>query len=508
MVFSFFKKDQKEVKGAGSRPSPRAPARPVRPEHKPVARPLSAPVNRSLNRPTSPELTGAGGAFAVTENALPDRELAKSLAMATAAKIDAIESEMARDFLRPRKTPSQGELAEAARDAVPVEAAPAPPEDELPVPVLPPAGKKDAPEPEEDSDDNFDLGEGLGGDIDAIEVSGASSSVIDETAILFANRQDQAAEGGLRGALVAEGLGVAAERGWLMLLELLQQRGDRAGFDQVSAQFATRFGNAAPGWINYAETPERAAAAAASGAKNGVPVVRLPENIDANIVKALEEFKTLALSHPALTLDVSAARQIDLVGAELLLRVINAFKRASHELTVRGAEQLLVALRGAVEPGRRDGSDAAWMLLLELQRMLDRQADFEETGIQYCITYEVSPPSWEPPLPNIRVSAALPAGDGPTARASDPLDWRGEILGDGDSYWSRLSTPRDSKRVVVECRQLRRVAFSAATGLLAQLMRLQTAGVAVEFRNVNCLVAALWQLLGITSLADVRVRRA
>ncbi|MCK7496375.1 MAG: hypothetical protein MZW92_39765 [Comamonadaceae bacterium] len=39
--------------------------------------------------------------FATTENAIPARDLARSLAMETAAKIDAIESEMARDFLRP-----------------------------------------------------------------------------------------------------------------------------------------------------------------------------------------------------------------------------------------------------------------------------------------------------------------------------------------------------------------------------------------------------------------------
>jgi ABC-type transporter Mla MlaB component len=427
--------------------------------------------------------------------------------MATAAKIDAIESEMARDFLRPRRTPAEiAAGADLPADAVPVEAAPPPPEPEEPPPAPPVAPPAPSPntrraEAAQAEEDAFDPGsEILAGSIDAIEVNGGSSSALDETAILFANRQDHAAESGLRTALISESLGALTERGWLMLLELLQQRNDRPAYDQLSAQFGMRFNAPAPSWINYADT-ERAAAPVSN-----MPVVALPEAIDSGIVKPLEEFKNLAMTNPALTLDVSATRSVDLVGAELLLRVFNAFKRASHELTVRGAEQLLVALRSSVEAGRRDASDAAWMLLLEVQRLLDRQADFEETGIQYCITYEVSPPSWEPPMPNIRVAGG---GELAASRTPDPLDWRGEILGDGEQYLGRLAAAsRETRTISVECRQLRRVAFSASTSLLGQLIKLQQSGIAVEFRNVNVLIAALWQLLGVTSVCEVRIRRA
>ena len=501
MVFSFFKKDTKDTKSGAERLPARVPVRSARPDQKAVGRPLNGAVNRSLNRPSNAD---SGGGYAVTETAMPDREVARSLAMATAAKIDAIESEMARDFLRPRRAPGEPVPAEEQREEVAVEAA-APPPDDPPEPLVSaapalPGKRAEGPTSEEDALDPG--GDIFHGSIDAIEVNGGSSAVLDETAILFANRQDQAAENGLRTALIAEALGPVTERGWLMLLELLQQRNERPGYDQLSTQFSLRFGSAAPEWINYAEAPVRASV------RLGMPSVSMPEGIDAGIVKALEEFKNLAVSHPALTLDVSATRHVDLVGAELLLRVFNAFKRASHELHVRGAEQLMVALRSAVEPGRRDPSDAAWMLLLEIQRLLDRQADFEETGIQYCITYEVSPPSWEPPLSNIRVTAAVESTPG--ARSSnDPLDWKGEILGDGEPFLARLTAAaRDSKHLVIECRQLRRVAFTAGTSLLGQLIRLQQAGVSVEFRNVNCLIAALWHLLGVSSVSDVIVRRS
>ena len=192
------------------------------------------------------------------------------------------------------------------------------------------------------------------------------------------------------------------------------------------------------------------------------------------------------------------------MGAELLLRVFNAFRRASHELIVQGAEQLLNPLRAATEPGRRDTSDACWMLLLDVQKLLGRQEDFEETGIQYCITYEVSPPSWEPPSANIKtrqVAEVAPA-------ALDPLDWRGDITGDGEPLFGRMAAAaRLQSRLVIECRNLRRMGFSAASALLGHVIRLQQLGTTVEFRNVNSLVGALLQLLGISAMAEVQLRR-
>jgi ABC-type transporter Mla MlaB component len=511
VVFSFFKKDPKDGKPAGERADARGAGKSSRPEVK--SRELRGPVNRSMNRTTGTS-TGGGG-FAVTENAVPDRESARAAAMATAAKIDAIESEMARDFLKPRKPQGESPTIDPNREVISVDAAPPPEIEEIPVvPVPPPAppppvpGGKRAPGAKEADEEEFDPGtDVLYGSINAIEVNAGNSSVLDETAILFANKQDQAAESGLRAALVAESLGALTERGWLMLLELFQQRTDRSAYDQLSTQFSIRFGVPAPSWINYDDPQARSAPA-----PGGVPIVELPATIDATIVKPLEEFKSLASSNPALGLDVSATREIDLVGAELLLRVLNAFKRASHELTLRGAEQLLVALRSAVEPGRRDPTDAAWMLLLEIQRLLNRQSDFEETGIQYCITYEVSPPSWEPPLSNIRVeggSVEKPSAPVSTIADNDPLNWKGEIMGDGEQHLNHLANAaRTSRQIVVECRQLRRMAFSAGTALLGQLFKLQQTGINVEFRNVNCLVAALWQLLGVSAVCDVRVRRA
>jgi hypothetical protein len=62
--------------------------------------------------------------------------------------------------------------------------------------------------------------------------------------------------------------------------------------------------------------------------------------------------------------------------------------------------------------------------------------------------------------------------------------------------------------VVIQCRYLRRMAFSSGTTLLALVMKLQGGGVKVEFRDVNALVAALFFLVGISAATTVQVRSA
>jgi anti-anti-sigma regulatory factor len=475
VVFSFFKKDPKEA----DTPSGKGAARPAKP-----GRPLAAPVNRNASA-TVPKPPN-------TESSLPDKDLARTLAMETAAKIDAIESEMARDFMRPSgggpvfsNSAANSTLGRLSQQPV-----------EQPIPAS--AAKAAVP----DTDLTVEEWQG---NANAIELQAeGSGSAIDEAAILFANGLIEPAEAGLRAAIHSDSLGDSAQRAWLMLFELFQQRGDKAGFDNLTIEYVLRFESSPPAWIEYKDD---AGTPTAGKTAEGAPIVRLPDVVDADVVKVLEQLKNYSAQHQALTLDTSSVREIDLVGAELLLRVINAFRRASHELMVLGADQLITPLRAAVEPGRRDQSDAGWMLLLEVFRLLHRQHDFEETGIQYCITYEVSPPSWEPPPPTLKTRAATPA-DRPVEIDDGGLQWRGTVRGNGEPQFGKLLTAaKTEKRLAVDCTYLKRVEFGTATSLLSQLTKLRQGGVTVEFRNLNTLIAALFALLGIDMVAEVQLRR-
>jgi ABC-type transporter Mla MlaB component len=80
---------------------------------------------------------------------------------------------------------------------------------------------------------------------------------------------------------------------------------------------------------------------------------------------------------------------------------------------------------------------------------------------------------------------------------------------EGEPWFGRLAAEaRHNRDLKVDTAQLRRMAFSAASALLTLVMKLQQAGAAVEFRNVNPLVGALFQLLGITAVASVHLRRS
>jgi anti-anti-sigma regulatory factor len=483
VVFSLFKKDSKGAQPAAKPGSRAAP--------KPVARPLPGPVNRNPSSTTTRSAQGPA-----TTNTLPDKDLHRTLALETAAKIDAIESEMARDFLRPGGATTM--FGNSAANST----------------LQRPSQQPDAARPDEKDDkiEALDItSEDWEGNTNALFVQNeGGGSAIEETAILFANGLIEPAEAGLRAAIQGDQLGDSAQHGWLMLFELLQQRGDKAGFDSLTIEYVLRFESSPPAWIDYKDEPSPATLGglgAASGTPGTAPVIVLPESIDEGVVKQLEQLKNYSLSHQSITIDSSNVRSIDAVGAELLLRVINAFKRASHELLLQGADQLVTPLRAAVEAGRRDPSDAVWMLLLEVFRLLNRQHDFEETGIQYCITYEVSPPSWEPPPPNLKTRAAVPQVK-KAPEVVDGLSWHGTLRGEGEPHFGRLmAASRVEKKLVVDCTYLKRVEFSTATGMLAMVTKVRQNGATVEFRNVNYLIGALFSLLGVDAVAQIQLRR-
>ncbi|MEG1832546.1 MAG: STAS domain-containing protein [Burkholderiaceae bacterium] len=492
VVFSFFKKDAKDGK---DRPGDQNAGR-SRGVSKPIGKPLDGPVKRS----------GRTSTEAVPSDAvLPEKEQARALAMKTAAKIDAIESEMARDFLRPGGTSTQVFASSAANSTL------------QKATQLVPVGEGGEPTQPPLEFYNTDI---LNGDALAIEVGAADgNAVLDETAILFANGQSDPAEAMLRGAIESSLLGGSVRQAWRLLLELVQQRGDRSQYETLAVDYALQFGDPALPWLEYpvdrpvAPPLTESVPVAAKPSEPGS--VRLPAVLDAGVVAPLEQLKSLSQQYARLTLDVSDAQSIDTVGAELLLRVINAFKRASHELVIVGPEALLAPLHAAIEPGRRDPSDSAWMLLIEVYRLLDEQHEFEEAAIQYCITFEVSPPSWEPSPANFHTRPAersVVVSVAPAVPVVAPcgLQWRGTLVRDGEPSFGQLlaALQAGDQPLVVDCTYLRRVEFTAASNLLSVLTRVTQAGAQVELRGLNTLVAQLFNLLGVGAFATLSLRSA
>ncbi|MDP0995130.1 hypothetical protein, partial [Klebsiella pneumoniae] len=86
-----------------------------------------------------------------------------------------------------------------------------------------------------------------------------------------------------------------------------------------------------------------------------------------------------------------------------------------------GGDRFLSQLKELTPVGERDTDPALWMLRLEALRLVNRPDQFDEAAIDYCVTYEVSPPSWERAKCRVRVSGNSLSTNSP-ATSSMPVD--------------------------------------------------------------------------------------
>ncbi len=405
----------------------------------------------------------------------------RDIARATTLKIDAIESEMALEFVSTTQFGTTGNtIAPAASSEHQADSPP-----ELVMPLV------DLPAPPAAATDSA-------ADANRVAPELPSAPAIEEAAILFANAQTALAEQILQAALQDEGLGAAAPVAWNMLFDLYQVTGQRAQFDALSIGFAGKFETSPPAWI---DTPALAASQAAD--KTAIPSVAFAGVLNAQIGKQLARAQKLAESHPALRLEFVRVSAVDPVGCGLLLRILKKLQKAGLELVLVGAPQLADKIRAILAVGRRDETEAPWLLLLEILRLLNREQEFEESSIDYCVTFEVSPPAFSAPETRVTTAQEESAPDDSTQDAFVmPLLIEGDtrqLIGTITAFAAQHDP------VILDCSQLARVDFSAAGQLLNGLA--SVAGKTVELHNVNHLVAALLHVLGMQHIARILPRK-
>lgn len=333
----------------------------------------------------------------------------------------------------------------------------------------------------------------------------------EEAAVLYSNGQVDAAESVLQQSILEPLAGSFARQSWSMLFDLYHLSGNRSAFDSMAIDFSRRFETSPPTWD---DTVAGAAGGASSNAPASAATVMLLAVLDAQATRQLDQLKKFSQQNKAITLDLSRVRSVEPDGALLLYRAIAAAAKTQINLTVAGAESLLAVVSRATENGRRDDSDACWLLQLELLRVLGRESVFEDLSIDYCVTYEVSPPPWEPMPASLRLPGSKgSATDAPVAEPNYELGAEafvlmGEIEGRAQEVLAALRTyAADRAEIHIDCRALRRLDFVAAGELLNEVVALRSGGKYLVFNDVNQLVAALLAVMGIPDLAEVRLRR-
>jgi ABC-type transporter Mla MlaB component len=351
---------------------------------------------------------------------------------------------------------------------------------------------------------------------------------LDEAVIAFANADFEQCEQALAALTSPGGPRAQHAESWLVLFDLYRAIGQQHKFESLALDYAQQFGWSAPQWYSL---PRLVAEAAGDSRPRNSRIDgqigwACPERIDADVVAQLA---SMSLQMPLpWVFDWSALRQID---AEACARLSELFRHwINQDLDMRwlGGERFFQVLGESAPTGVRDVDPAFWQLRLDALRMANRPDQFDEAAIDYCVTYEVSPPSWEPARCQVRVS-----GTGSTT-ASPPMsmvsevstsflesrftddsglvqvgtvELSGQLVGDIGPTLRKLDAQLGVASIVnVSCARLIRVDFIAAGDLLNWVLARRAENRAVQFTEAHRMVALFFGAMGIDEHAKVKVR--
>ena len=175
------------------------------------------------------------------------------------------------------------------------------------------------------------------------------------------------------------------------------------------------------------------------------------------------------------------------------------------ELSIQRPEKLVAALDAAVARGVA-GGEGAWLLSLELLQWQHDQPTFDERAVDFAVTFELSPPSWEPP-PRASSDKSGTMDDAKAAaerrvRASqdkETLAWEGVLAGAAPSQLARLADLASRGAVAqIDMTDVERIDFIFAGALFNSIGRIEGQGKAVQIVGATPIVRALLLLIGIS----------
>ena len=351
---------------------------------------------------------------------------------------------------------------------------------------------------------------------------------LDEAVIAFANADFEQCEQALS-ALTGNG-GPRAQHAetWLVLFDLYRAIGQQHKFESLALDYAQQFGWSAPQWFSL---PKLVAEAASEDRPRNARIDGqvgwvCPDHVDADAVAKLA---SISLQMPLpWVFDWSALRSID---AEACARLSEVFRNwIGQDLDMRwlGGDRLFSVLADSAPTGVRDADPAYWQVRLDALRMTNRPDQFDEAAIDYCVTYEVSPPSWEPARCQVRVSGVgSTTSSPPLSVVSDvstsflesrltedtgmvqvgTVELSGQLVGDIGPTLKKMDAELGLASIVnVSCARLIRVDFIAAGDLLNWVLARRSENRSVRFIEAHRMVALFFGAMGINEHAKVKVR--
>lgn len=315
---------------------------------------------------------------------------------------------------------------------------------------------------------------------------------VEQVAVLFANGQDSAARSILE-SLLRTYPGDEGMRLWRLLFDLLQILGDRAAFDRYGLEFAERFELSPPAW--------RAEQCLLSVPSENGQAFALQGVLTAEDCRQIQQLTQLLGQTGELRLDFSRLAGCDDLVAGMLAEALIDARRRDKALVLLGADALIKRLDERLKLGDA-AHEPSWRLLLELLQRHGTQEHFEERAVDYAVTFELSPPSWE----SQRAAGKSTPVAVEIACTAEIHYLSGDLK--SERFEDMLPVLESSDQPVIDFSCVRRIDFFSAGQLVNRLAPFKTAGKEIIIRSPNHLVAELMAVVGLNKQARIIVPKS
>ena len=357
----------------------------------------------------------------------------------------------------------------------------------------PPAEELSSPPPVIEADELADL------DFTGIQIEEAGDpldTAIEQAAIDFANGEDGLAESVLLEAIKGASKSDKIERLWLMLFDLYRVIGKREAFNSLELDYARLFEKQPPVWAEAAVQVEASGRGSSATpfkgdllGQNAVGLTQLAE----------------ALSNPGSRLDFSKIKAGDADGCEALLGCVAKARKKKVGFEFSGLDALAALLEPRV--AAQDPGQALWRMLLECYQQQGRQDDFDNLAVDFAVTFEISPPSWEAAYVPAKPAAGKGAAGAARSQTVAAAAGSGAFVVSGEVRAGRLDGLEaylaEHEQAVVDMAAVTRMDFSSAGTLLNLVMPHWQRGVSVVLRHPNHMVAELLNVVGVGAMATI-----
>jgi hypothetical protein len=349
---------------------------------------------------------------------------------------------------------------------------------------------------------------------------------LEEAAIRYANGDNEGAESGLLEVLEQHRQDDPQQQLdlWMTLFDLYRATGQHDRFENLAIDFAAQYSRSAPLWFSLPEQLGLSAPTSASQVE--APVRRdfswnAPQRLAVSSVAALQA--SVERSASPWTLSWSRISGMDDAAVPLLADLFTRWGDKQGQFVFSGVDKFNTLLEIMTQSGDRTSGPEWWRLRMSALRLMGRPDEFELVALDYCVTYEVSPPSWvspkcgysdddtpaasEPSRANERDMLASDFGDlsipapletGPVASLSGIIDGDATPLLEPLQAMMRPGVP-----LAISCDKLMRIDFAAAGSVLNWAADQQAQGHVVHFQNLHRLIAVFFNVIGINEHAWV-----